>query len=287
MKIFDGKTISQEIAENLKKEVSSFEETPKLVVMSVGNDPASMSYIKSKTKMATFIGIELEHVQFSEDVAEEVLVEAICGFNKDERVNGIILQLPLPKHLNASKLSSLVSPDKDVDGFSSANMGELCLNQPHFIPCTPSGILDILDSYHYEVEGKSVVILGRSNIVGKPLALELINRGATVTVCNSKTSKTLLRSLCLFADVVVVATGHPNTISFHDIRNVEVVVDVGINRLESGKLVGDVNFESLLNHQFKGIATPVPGGVGLMTVVNLMKNTILAYKQQQENRKES
>ena len=286
MKIFDGKTVSQEIAENLKKEVSSFEGIPKLVVMSVGNDPASMSYIKSKTKMATVIGIELEHVQFSEDVAEEVLVEAITQFNNDERVNGIILQLPLPEHLNASKLSSLIRLDKDVDGFSSANMGELCLNQPHFIPCTPSGILDILDFYNYNVEGKSVVILGRSNIVGKPLALELINGGATVTICNSKTSKTLLRSLCLFADVVVVATGHPNTVSFHDIRNAEVIIDVGINRLESGKLVGDVNFESLLNHQFSGIATPVPGGVGLMTVVNLMKNTILAYQQQQVNRKE-
>lgn len=286
MKIFDGKTVSQEIAESLKKEVSSFEGIPKLVVMSVGNDPASMSYIKSKTKMATVIGIELEHVQFSEDVAEEVLVEAITQFNNDERVNGIILQLPLPEHLNASKLSSLIRLDKDVDGFSSANMGELCLNQPHFIPCTPSGILDILDFYNYNVEGKSVVILGRSNIVGKPLALELINGGATVTICNSKTSKTLLRSLCLFADVVVVATGHPNTVSFHDIRNAEVIIDVGINRLESGKLVGDVNFESLLNHQFSGIATPVPGGVGLMTVVNLMKNTILAYQQQQVNRKE-
>lgn len=286
MKIFDGKKVSQAIAEDLKKEASSLKETPKLVVMSVGNDPASMSYIKSKTKMATFIGIELEHAQFSEGVAEEALIEAINQFNNDERVNGIILQLPLPKHLNASKLSSLVRPDKDVDGFSSANMGKLCLNQPHFIPCTPSGILDILDFYNYNVEGKSVVILGRSNIVGKPLTLELINRGATVTVCNSKTEKTQLRSLYLFADVVVVATGCPNTINFHDIKNVEIVIDVGINRLESGKLVGDVNFESLLNHPFSGIATPVPGGVGLMTVVNLMKNTILAYKLQQENRKE-
>ena len=286
MKIFDGKKVSQAIAEDLKEEVSSFETRPKLVVMSVGDDPASMSYIKSKTKMASFIGIELEHVQFPEDVSEEVLVEAIDQFNDDERVNGIILQLPLPQHLNASKLSSLVRPDKDVDGFSSANMGKLCLNQPHFIPCTPLGILDILDFYNYNIEGKSVVILGRSNIVGKPLTLELINRGATVTVCNSKTEKIQLRSLCLFADVVVVATGCPNTINFHDIKNVEIVIDVGINRLENGKLVGDVNFESLLNHQFSGIATPVPGGVGLMTVVNLMKNTILAYKLQQENRKE-
>ena len=261
MKIFDGKKVSQAIAEDLKKEVSSLKETPKLVVMSVGNDLASMSYIKSKTKMATFIGIELEHAQFSEGVAEEVLIEAINQFNNDERVDGIILQLPLPKHLNASKLSSLVRPDKDVDGFSSANMGELCLNQPHFIPCTPSGILDILDSYDYNVEGKNVVILGRSNIVGKPLTLELINRGATVTVCNSKTEKIQLRSLCLFADVVVVATGCPNTINFHDIKNVEIVIDVGINRLENGKLVGDVNFESLLNHQFSGIATPVPAAL--------------------------
>lgn len=285
MEIFDGKTVSQAIAEGLKKEISSFGKRPKLVVVSIGNDPASMSYIKSKNKMATFIGIDLEHVQFSEDVTEEVLIEAIQGFNKDKEVNGVILQLPLPQHLDASKLSSLVRPDKDVDGFSSANMGKLCLNQPHFVPCTPSGILDILDCYNYNVEGKSVVILGRSNIVGKPLALELINRGATVTVCNSKTSKTLLRSLCLFADVVVVATGHPNIVSFHDIRNAEVVIDVGINRLESGKLVGDVNFESLLNHQFSGIATPVPGGVGLMTVVNLMKNTVLAYKQQQAKMK--
>lgn len=286
MKIFDGKKVSQAIAEDLKEEVSSFETRPKLVVMSVGNDPASMSYIKSKTKMASFIGIELEHVKFPEDVSEEVLVEAIDQFNNDERVNGIILQLPLPQHLDASKLSSLVRPDKDVDGFSSANMGKLCLNQPHFIPCTPSGILDILDFYNYNIEGKSVVILGRSNIVGKPLTLELINRGATVTVCNSKTEKTQLRSLCLFADVVVVATGCPNTINFHDIKNVEIVIDVGINRLENGKLVGDVNFESLLNHQFSGIVTPVPGGVGLMTVVNLMKNTILAYKLQQVNQKE-
>ena len=143
LEIFNGKTVSQEIAENLKKEVSSFEGTPKLIVTSVGNDPASMSYIKSKTKMATFIGIELEHAQFSEDVAEEVLVEAITQFNNDERVNGIILQLPLPEHLNASKLSSLVRSNKDVDGFSSANMGKLSLNQPHFIPCTPLGILDI------------------------------------------------------------------------------------------------------------------------------------------------
>lgn len=286
MKIFDGKTVSQEIAENLKKEVSSFEGTPKLVVMSVGNNPASMSYIKSKRKVASFIGIELEHAQFSEDVVEEVLVEAITQFNNDGRVNGIIVQLPLPQHLDASKLSSLIRPDKDVDGFSSENMGKLLLKQPHFIPCTPSGVLDILDYYSYNVEGKSVIILGRSDIIGKPLALELINRGATVTSCNSKTSKTLLRSLCLFADVVVVATGHPNTINFHDIRNAEVIIDVGINHLDNGKLVGDVNFESLLNHQFKGVVTPVPGGVGLMTVVNLMKNTILAYKLQQVNQKE-
>ena len=206
--------------------------------------------------------------------------------DNDERVNGIIVQLPLPQHLDASKLSSLIRPDKDVDGFSSENMGKLLLKQPHFIPCTPSGVLDILDYYSYNVEGKSVIILGRSDIIGKPLALELINRGATVTSCNSKTSKTLLRSLCLFADVVVVATGHPNTINFHDIRNAEVIIDVGINRLDNGKLVGDVNFESLLNHQFKGVVTPVPGGVGLMTVVNLMKNTILAYKLQQVNQKE-
>lgn len=286
MKIFDGKTVSQEIAEDLKKEVFSLKDTPKLVVISVGDNPASLSYIRSKTKMASFIGIELEHAQFSEDVVEEVLVEAITQFNNDERVNGIIVRLPLPQHLDASKLSSLIRPDKDVDGFSSANMGKLFLKQPHFIPCTPSGILEILEHYGYNVEGKSVIILGRSNIVGKPLALELINRGATVTSCNSKTSKTLLRSLCLFADVVVVATGHPNTINFHDIRNAEVIIDVGINHLDNGKLVGDVNFESLLNHQFKGVVTPVPGGVGLMTVVNLMKNTILAYKLQQVNQKE-
>ena len=286
MEIFNGKGYSQKIAEELKEEVSYFQSVPKLVVVSVGDDAASMTYIKSKKKMADFIGIDLEHATFPENISEDMLEKRIKEYNADKTVSGVILQLPLPKHLDASELSSLISPDKDVDGASSVNMGKLCLNQSHFVPCTPLGILDILKSYNYDVNGKSVVIIGRSNIVGKPLALELINLGATVTVCNSNTDKTHLKSLCLFADIVIVATGCPDTVNYHYVKHAEIVIDVGINRLENGKLVGDVNFNSLLNHGFEGIVTPVPGGVGLMTVVNLMKNTILAYKLQQENRKE-
>lgn len=287
MKIFNGKSYSQKIAEELKEEVSYLKSAPKLVVISVGSDAASMTYIKSKKKMADFIGINLEHATFPENISEDVLEECIEKYNSDKTVSGIIVQLPLPKHLNASKISSVISSDKDVDGFSLTNMGKLCLNQPHFIPCTPSGILEILKSYNYDVSGKSVVIIGRSNIVGKPLALELINLGATVTVCNSNTDKTHLKSLCLFADVVIVATGCPNTVNYHYVKHAEMVIDVGINRLEDGKLVGDVNFDSLLNHGFEGVVTPVPGGVGLMTVANLMKNTVLAYKLQHLKKGES
>lgn len=279
MEIFDGNKRSEEIKHSLKKEVSTFKRTPKLAVVSIGNDNASTIYVKNKEKFAKEVGIECVHVELDADVSKSLAFAHIRNLNLRPDIDGIILQLPLPSHLDAIELTSAISPEKDVDGFTGSNLGELILNQTNHISCTPSGILDILSVYNYDLEGKNVVVIGRSNIVGKPLAIEMINKGATVTVCNSKTDKETLKKLCLMADVVVVATGNINTVGYDELQKAKFVIDVGVNKTVEGKLIGDVDFESLKDNNFDGVVTPVPGGVGPMTVAHLMKNTVEAYKK--------
>ena len=279
MEIFDGNKRSEEIKQSLKKEVLAFKRTPKLAVVSIGNDSASTIYVKNKEKFAKEVGIECVRVELDADVSKSLAFAHIRNLNLRPDIDGIILQLPVPSHLDAIELTSAISPEKDVDGFTGSNLGELILNQTSHIPCTPSGILDILSVYNYDLEGKNAVVIGRSNIIGKPLAIEMINKGATVTVCNSKTDKATLKSLCLMADVVVVATGSINTVGYDELQKAKFVIDVGVNKTVEGKLTGDVDFESLKVNNFDGVVTPVPGGVGPMTVAHLMKNTVEAYKK--------
>lgn len=279
MKIFNGKARASQIKEELKKEVENLNIKPQLAVLSVGDDTASEIYIKSKKKAAEEVGVSLLHIHLQKNVSTETVSEKIKKLNADESVDGIILQLPIPKHLDAVYLSNLISEEKDVDGFTGRNLGKGVLGQEHLVSCTPLGILDIIEQTLGDPTGLKVTVIGRSNIVGKPLALELINKGATVTVCNRNTPKDVLKSLCLNSNIVVVATGQPNTVSYDELKNADLVIDVGINRINS-KIVGDVAFHSLKLNNFAGIVTPVPGGVGPMTVVSLLSNTIKAAKHQ-------
>lgn len=275
MKILDGKKIAGEIKEELKSEILRLKEKnifPDLAVVIVGEDSASKIYVKNKKKTCEEIGIRSRVIELPEKISENELLDLIDDLNKDEKVHGILVQLPLPEHINKERIVLAISPKKDVDCFHPENIGKVFLNDPRFLPCTPAGILEILKRYRIEILGKNVVIVGRSNIVGKPLALMLINEGATVMVCNSKTEK--LKEKTLQADILISATGKAGLIKKDMVKQGAVVVDVGMNRDKEGKLVGDVDFQEI--SKFASYITPVPGGVGPMTIVMLMKNTVLA-----------
>lgn len=276
MNIIDGKKQALILKEQLKTQVEKLDVIPKLVIISAGDDLASKVYMHNKLKYASDISMIAQHLSFDKDVEQSLIASKVQEVANDETVHGIIIQLPLPDHLDADHLMQLIPKEKDVDGFSSHNLGELILdNDNAHIPCTPAGILHLLDVYNIDVVGKNVTIVGRSNIVGKPLAVALINRSATVTVCNSKTQN--LKEHTKQADIVIVATGHINTLSVNDVKFDAVIIDVGINRDKDGKLTGDVDYQSFENSEdFKGLITPVPGGVGPMTVAHLIKNTINA-----------
>ena len=271
-KILSGK----EPAEDLKFEVHLRNKlemyTPKLAIIMVGENPASRAYVNGKKRDCEDCGIDFELIQFDEKVRQSVIEKTITRLNEDETVNGVLVQLPLPAHLNKKAIIGSICPEKDVDCFSEVNLGSLFLNQPVFKPCTPFGIMELLGYYKVPVEGKHCVIIGRSDIVGKPLAVMLINAGATVTICNSHTQN--LASLTKSADIVICAVGKPKFLTADMIKEGAVVIDVGINRDENNKLCGDVDFE---NVKLKaGAITPVPGGVGLMTRAALMKNIVKA-----------
>lgn len=280
MEIIDGKALAKNIRENLKKDVEQLKEKgvyPKLAVILVGNDKASQIYVKSKNKACTELGIDYEEVLLGEDTTMKELLDIIDDLNERKDISGILLQSPIPEGLDINEAFRRISPSKDVDGFNPVSMGKLCLNQDTFVSCTPYGIMKMFETYNIEIKGKHAVILGRSNIVGKPMALNLLNRDATITICHSKTKN--LSEITKQADILISAIGKKNFVTADMVKPGAVVIDVGINRTEDG-LFGDVDFENV--KEKTSYITPVPGGVGPMTVAMLMNNVVKAAKQQQE-----
>lgn len=277
--ILDGKKLAGEIKEGLKKEignlVSEGNPEPGLAVIMVGDNKASEIYVASKIKYCEEIGIKSTLIKFPQEIGEEDILNHIRTLNLDSKIHGILVQLPLPTHINTSRVTEAILEEKDVDCFTEQNLGKLFLNSKDGVyPCTPLGIIELLDHYNIEIEGKDVVILGRSNIVGKPLAVMMMNRGGTVTVCNSNTKSIIDK--CKTADILISAIGKKHFVNYHMVKKDAVVIDVGINR-EDGKIYGDVDFEWV--KEKASYITPVPGGVGPMTVAMLFKNCINLYKK--------
>jgi methylenetetrahydrofolate dehydrogenase (NADP+)/methenyltetrahydrofolate cyclohydrolase len=276
--IIDGKAVSKKIRLQLTEEVAEFKAktgiTPGLAVVLVGEDPASQTYVRNKEKSTVKAGMYSEVHRLSADTSEEQLLNLVEKLNQDIKIHGILVQLPLPKHIDETKVLNAINPHKDVDGFHPVNAGHLFIGQDSFIPCTPHGIMELLADEGVDLKGKQAVVVGRSNIVGKPVAMLLLQQHATVTICHSRTAD--LGAITRQADVLVVAVGRPNFITGDMIKPGAVVIDVGINRLDQG-LVGDVDFESA--KAVAGSITPVPGGVGPMTITMLLKNTLAAAQK--------
>lgn len=278
-KILSGKEVSKKIKEDLKIEVDKLKEkgiTPKLAVIMVGENEASKVYVRNKSKACNQVGVDFKEFLLPESVTEKELFDLIDKLNEDKNVNGILLQSPIPKHLDQNKAFRRINPNKDVDGFNPVNVGDLCIGNDCFISCTPFGIMKILEYYNIDVEGKNAVVLGRSNIVGKPMVQCLLSKHATVTVCHSRTKN--LRNITLGADILVAAIGKPKYVKADMVKEGAVIIDVGINRNEDGKICGDVDFENVLPKVSK--ITPVPGGVGPMTIAMLLYNLVKATKKQ-------
>ncbi len=275
--VMDGKALAQKIRLEEKETIEKLNKEgiyPKLAVIMVGEDKASKVYVKNKSKACTEVGISYEEFLLPENTTMEELLQTIEMLNKREDIHGILLQSPIPKHLDILTAFESIDFRKDVDGFHPINIGRLTLNRQTFISCTPHGIMRLLEEYHVEVAGANVVIVGRSNIVGKPLAQCMLNKDATVTICHSKTKN--LKELTKKADIIVMAIGKANFLTKDYIKKDAVVIDVGINRLDTGKLTGDVNFEEV--SQKASYITPVPGGVGPMTIAMLIHNVVVASK---------
>ena len=288
-KCIDGKKVSLEILDSLKSEIESIkvksQKIPGLAVILVGNNPASRVYVNHKKKACEKVGINSYEFKLDENVSEQELIDTIQTCNKDSKVDGILLQLPLPSHIDEQKMLGLIRVDKDVDGFHPTNVGNLLLDLPGFVSCTPQGVIELMRAYDIKAEGNHVVIIGRSNIVGKPLAALLLQRGpfanATVSVCHSKTKN--LKEITKSADILIAAIGKPYFVTKDMIKPDCCIIDVGINRVEDSsfekgsKLVGDVDFDSVIDSVSK--ITPVPGGVGPMTIAMLLKNTLQSFKE--------
>ena len=281
--ILDGKQLSQELKDEMRQEVDAlakeYGRRPCLMVVIVGNNPASQSYVRGKIKATEYVGFDGSLVSLPEDVTEDALIAEIERLNQDAQVDGILVQLPLPKHISEDRVIASISPEKDVDGFHATNVARLWLNQPCIVPCTPKGVIVMLDRAGIEITGKNAVVVGRSNIVGKPVAKLLLDRNATVTIAHSRTKN--LKEVCRQADILVAAVGRPQMLTADYIKPGAAVIDVGINRLEDGRLVGDVDFEGA--KAIAGAITPVPGGVGPMTITMLMRNTIECFLRRMNN----
>lgn len=278
-KIIDGKAVSQKIKNALKEEVKELRKNgiiPKLAVIMIGEDPSSKIYVRNKSIACNELEIEYEEHILSNDTTMKELLELINRLNKDNTVNGILLQSPIPRGLDINEAFKAIDPKKDVDGFNPVNVGKLCLGQDSFVSCTPYGIIKLLEEYGIEIEGKDAVVVGRSNIVGKPMMQCLLNKNATVTICHSKTIK--LERVTKKADILVVAIGQPKFIKSNMVKEGAIVIDVGINRGKDGKICGDVDFEEV--SKVASYITPVPGGVGPMTIAMLMNNIVKAAKDQ-------
>lgn len=273
--LIDGKQISQDIKEELKDKVASMKEqgiTKCLAVIQVGDNPASTVYVRNKKKGCEYIGIDSLSYELPESTTEEELVKLINELNDNDKVNGILVQLPLPSHINEDTIIKTIAPAKDVDGFHPQSVGALCIGQKGFVSCTPAGIIQLLKRSNIEISGKECVILGRSNIVGKPMSLLMLRENATVTVAHSRTKN--LKEVCKRADILIVAIGRPKFVNDEYVKDGAVVIDVGINRDENNKICGDVDFDVV--EPKCSYITPVPGGVGPMTIAMLLNNCIEA-----------
>lgn len=278
--IIDGKLVSSVIRGKLSEEIASFKNEydiiPGLAVVIVGDNPASLVYVRNKKKACAEVGINSYEIALPGDVSEQELLDRIKALNSDPSVHGILVQLPLPKHINEETVINAIDPSKDVDAFHPSNVGKIMIGNYTFLPCTPAGVIDLLEYYKLDISGKKCVIIGRSNIVGKPMAHLLLERNGTVTVCHSRTVN--LAEETRKADILVVAIGKPEFVTADMVKPGAVVIDVGINRGADDKLVGDVEFASV--SEIASYITPVPGGVGPMTITTLLKNTLNAAKQQ-------
>ena len=279
-KVIDGKLISKELKDELKEKVKAYKEQGieiTLAVIQVGNDPASSVYVGNKKKGCEYIGINSLSYELEENTTEEQLLELIDTLNKDNKVNGILVQLPLPSHINEDKVIKAISPAKDVDGFHPYNVGALSIGLPGHVSCTPAGVIELLKRSNIEISGKHCVVVGRSNIVGKPMSMLLLRENGTVTVAHSKTAD--LKAVTSQADILVVAVGKPKFITEEYVKEGAVVIDVGIHRMDNKKLCGDVDFDRV-EPKTKAI-TPVPGGVGVMTIAMLMHNCVTAAERKE------
>ncbi len=276
--IIDGKAISAKVKEEVKAEVARDGLNVGLAVVIVGDDPASRVYVNNKKKACEFCGIKSFEYALPAGTTEKELLELVDTLNADKNVNGILVQLPLPGHLDEKKVIERISPLKDVDAFHESNVGKIMIGNYAFLPCTPAGCMELIHSTGTDVSGKNCVVIGRSNIVGKPMAMLLLHENGTVTICHSKTKD--LASICARADILIAAVGRPNFVTADMVKPGAVVIDVGINRLDTGKLCGDVKFDEV--SEKAGYITPVPGGVGPMTIAMLMRNTVTAWRIQNE-----
>lgn len=283
-KLISGKEVSAQIKQQVKEEVKLLNEQgiyPKLSVIIVGENPASLTYVKGKHKDCAECGIISDNIAMPETTTQEELLAEIYRLNNDESVHGILVQLPLPKHIEEYAVINAIAPEKDVDGFTAVNVGNMNIGKDCFAPCTPQGCIDMLDYAGIDLEGKDVVVIGRSNIVGKPVSVLALQRSATVTICHSKTRN--IAEKTKMADVVIVAVGREKFLTGDMLKEGAVVIDVGINRNSDGKLCGDADFDSCIDVVSR--ITPVPGGVGLMTRANLLKNTVKSAKNSAKQRK--
>ena len=273
MSILDGRQVKIQILKELKEKLLKLNESIGLVVIQIGDDAASSVYVRQKNKMATDLNYKFQHIKLPSNIKEDELLKIIENLNNDDAVDGILVQMPIPKHLDANKVQNSILSCKDVDGLTDINAGMLVHNKDELIPCTPMGIIDLLDHYNIPIEGKNVVIIGRSNLVGKPLAKLMTNKNATVTLCHSKTNN--LPFYTNNADILVASVGIPNFITEDMVKPGAIVIDVGINRLPDGSLCGDVDFTNV--KEKASYITPVPGGIGQMTVAELAVNTYKAH----------
>ncbi|RVY19590.1 bifunctional methylenetetrahydrofolate dehydrogenase/methenyltetrahydrofolate cyclohydrolase FolD [Helicobacter pylori] len=279
--LLDGQALAYDIEKDLKNKIQTItaqtHKSPKLAVILVGKDPASITYVNMKIKACERVGMDFDLKTLQEDITEAELLSLIKDYNTDQNISGVLVQLPLPRHIDSKMVLEAIDPSKDVDGFHPLNIGKLCTQKESFLPATPMGVMRLLKHYHIEIKGKDVAIIGASNIIGKPLSMLMLNAGASVSVCHILTKD--ISFYTQNADIVCVGVGKPDLIKASMLKKGAVVVDIGINHLNDGRIVGDVDFNNA--QKVAGFITPVPKGVGPMTIVSLLENTLIAFEKQQ------
>ncbi|WP_165486999.1 bifunctional methylenetetrahydrofolate dehydrogenase/methenyltetrahydrofolate cyclohydrolase FolD [Helicobacter pylori] len=279
--LLDGQALAYDIEKDLKNKIQTItaqtHKSPKLAVILVGKDPASITYVNMKIKACQRVGMDFDLKTLQEDITEAELLSLIKDYNTNQNISGVLVQLPLPRHIDSKMILEAIDPSKDVDGFHPLNIGKLCTQKESFLPATPMGVMRLLKHYHIEIKGKDVAIIGASNIIGKPLSMLMLNAGASVSVCHILTKD--ISFYTQNADIVCVGVGKPDLIKASMLKKGAVVVDIGINHLNDGRIVGDVDFTNA--QKVAGFITPVPKGVGPMTIVSLLENTLIAFEKQQ------